>query len=51
MGAGKIFPEALPMELDMEDANWYRLLNDSKVVELQAEVPVNVLLELDLSKK
>jgi len=47
---GGIFPEAVPYDLDETDGNWYRFKNDAKNVTIKANVPVNVLQQLNKSQ-
>lgn len=50
VAGGKVFPEALPIELNETDASWYRLLNDGKKIILNLNIPPSVLSTLDTSK-
>jgi hypothetical protein len=42
----KVFPEALPVNLDSDDARWYQFLNDSKKVIITAKIPPGVVLKM-----
>lgn len=50
VSGGKVFPEAVPLELDVQDASWFRFLNDSKKIKLSLFLPPTVLADLDTSK-
>lgn len=47
----KVYPEAKAMELTVKDAEWYRFLNDSKALVLTANLPLNILLNLESGQK
>lgn len=51
VAGGKVFPEALPLELTESDGLWNRFLNDSKSVSILAYLPINVLSDLQSTSK
>jgi hypothetical protein len=51
IGGGNFWPEARPVELNDSDALWYRFLNDSKKVKIEAAIPVLMLSEMKASQK
>lgn len=51
VAGGKVFPEAKPMELSLDDAKWFKFLNDSKKVRLKAAIPFFELIRIDALSK
>jgi len=51
VAGGKVFPEAKPMELSLEDGKWFKFLNDSKKVRLKAAIPFFELIKIDALSK
>ena len=51
VAGGKVFPEATSMELTLEDGGFYKFLNDSKTLNLQAQIPVGVLSNINSAEK
>lgn len=51
VAGSKIFPEAKPLELSLNDAVWYQFLNDGKILKINACVPSYLLTQLTASKK
>ena len=47
----KRFPEATSMPLTIDDATWYRFLNDSKKVVITAKIPPRILAKLKSTSK
>lgn len=47
----KFFPEATGMPLTIDDAGWYRFLNDSKKVVITAKIPPRILANLKSTSK
>jgi hypothetical protein len=48
---GKVFPQAYPMELTLDDAMWYKFLNESKVVKLKITIPAFMLASLKVHQR
>jgi len=43
----KVFPEAKPMDLNLDDALWYKFLNDSKPLVIYANIPPDLLAKMN----
>ncbi len=51
VGGGKVFPEAYPMELSLDDATWYKFRNESKSVKLKITIPAFTLARLKVHQR
>lgn len=51
LAGGKVFPEALPMELTLDDAKWFQFQNDGKTLEVKALIPTHLMAKLNTSIK
>lgn len=49
--SGKLYPEGRAVELSRRDADWYRFLNDSKRVTIEAAIPPATLSKMKPSQK
>jgi hypothetical protein len=46
VAGGKVFPQGLPLDLSLDDATWYKFLNESKVIKLKITIPTFLLAKL-----
>lgn len=51
VAGGKVFPEAEPIELSLDDALWYKFKNESKSVKLKITIPAFELAKLKVYQR
>jgi GH35 family endo-1,4-beta-xylanase len=51
VAGGKVFPQGMPLELSLDDATWYKFLNESKVIKLKINMPAYELARLKVYQR